>query len=359
MDAPILHLENVRKSFGDFVAVSDVSFRIGRGRITALLGASGSGKTTTLRMIAGFIEPEGGEIRIGGKGMRHIPPYERNIGLVFQDYALFPHMTVSENIAYGLRRRHLPDDMIRERVVEMCRLVRLQGFEERKPASLSGGQQQRVALGRALAIRPSLLLLDEPLSALDAKLRHDLRFELKNILSESGCTTLIVTHDQEEAMSLADSVLVMHQGKLMQEGTPMELYSAPNSRLVAEFVGRANWFEGGLALGRDGDTRSFVSSDGPIAVHAPGATKAGVYDLCLRPERLGVHLSPPAGGTDNCLKADLLNVAYLGREIHYALRLASGREILAIETARGQAIPAAGTALFACFRPSDCILVPR
>jgi putative spermidine/putrescine transport system ATP-binding protein/putrescine transport system ATP-binding protein len=359
MDEPILELRRVGKNFSGFRAVDDVSFSVGRGQTIALLGASGSGKTTTLRMIAGFVEPDSGAILIAGRDMRGVRPYERNIGLVFQDYALFPHLTVAQNIAYGLRQRPHAKDEVASRVEALCRLVRLQGFEGRRPAELSGGQQQRVALARAIAVGPELLLLDEPLSALDAKLRQELRFELKQILRETNCTSLIVTHDQEEAMSLADQVVVMHQGRLLQEGPPTAIYGAPASREVADLIGRANWFAGRLGGVAAGALAEFLGDDGRFLVPHRAEFEGRSCQLCVRPERL-VILRPDEGAEGiNLLQGRLVNAAFLGKEVHYAIRLASGREMLIVEPARDQAIPAADSVIRVGFRPADCVVIAQ
>jgi putative spermidine/putrescine transport system ATP-binding protein/putrescine transport system ATP-binding protein len=309
-------------------------------------------------MIAGFMEPDQGSVLITGRDMRGVRPYERNIGLVFQDYALFPHLTVAQNIAYGLRRQRRSKTEIAERVDAMCRLVRLAGFEGRRPAELSGGQQQRVALARALAIGPQLLLLDEPLSALDAKLRHDLRFELKQILRETNCTTLIVTHDQEEAMSLADRVVVMHQGRMLQEGSPISIYGTPANRVVADLIGRANWFEGRLTADAAGPLATFLGDDGQFLVPNLAELGGKHCQLCVRPERLLI-LRPEEGADGiNLLEGSLVNAAFLGKEVHYAIRLASGREVLIVESARDQEIPASDSPMRVGFRPTDCVVIP-
>jgi len=246
----VLELQHTTKRFGSIIAVDDVSFKVRGGQIISLLGPSGCGKTTTLRLIAGFETPESGSILIFGKDVKGTRPYERNVGLLFQDYALFPHMTVEENIRFGMHHRKMEKKLIPKRMSEMLDLVNLNGLQKRRPGQLSGGQQQRVALARALAIRPEVMLLDEPLSALDAKLRQELRVELKAILSAVNTTTIVVTHDQVEAMSLAERVIVMNRGKIIQQGTPTEIYANPQNKFVAEFIGRSNWFRG--RLGRQG-----------------------------------------------------------------------------------------------------------
>jgi len=240
-------LEGVAKTYGSTVAVSDFSLAVAKGELVALLGPSGCGKTTTLRMIAGFILPSHGDISIGGRRVTRDPPYRRSTGMVFQGYALFPHMTVAGNVAFGLEMRNLAKADIAARVAEALRLVRLTGLEARYPAQLSGGQQQRVALARALVINPDVLLLDEPLSNLDAKLRHDVRLEIRQLQRELRLTTIFVTHDQEEALTVADRLVVMNRGVIAQVGTARELYDAPRSAFVADFIGKTNFFAGEIA----------------------------------------------------------------------------------------------------------------
>jgi putative spermidine/putrescine transport system ATP-binding protein/putrescine transport system ATP-binding protein len=329
------------------------------GQILALLGPSGCGKTTTLRMIAGFVEPEEGSIAIGGRDMRDVRPHERNVGLVFQDYALFPHLTVAQNVAYGLRQRGDAKAAVARRIDEMLALVHLEGFADRRPAGLSGGQQQRVALARAMAVTPEVMLLDEPLSALDARLRQELRFELKQILQAARCTTLIVTHDQEEAMSLADEIVVMDHGRILQQGDAAAIYHAPRTRTVAEFIGRTNWFEGTLGPALESASRRCVSSEGTFSVAADAASE-GPIQFCVRPERLRILCADePVGDGLNVLRGTLVSAVYLGSEIHHAVRLDSGRTVICVEQNRDQPLPAAGAALRIAFRPADCILTPR
>ena len=241
-----LTTERLFKRFGDTVAVNEVSLSIRKGEIFALLGSSGCGKSTLLRMLAGFEQPTSGSIRLNGLDLAGLPPYERPINMMFQSYALFPHLTVAENIAFGLKREGMPKDQIAQRVDEMLQLVRLRDYARRKPHQLSGGQQQRVALARSLAKRPQLLLLDEPLGALDKKLREQTQFELVNIIESVGVTVVMVTHDQEEAMTMASRVAVMSEGKVLQVGRPQEVYEYPNCRFVADFVGNINMFDGTL-----------------------------------------------------------------------------------------------------------------
>ena len=240
----VLELINLTKKYGDFTAVKDMNLTVADGEMVALLGGSGCGKTTTLRMIAGFTEPYAGEVRIDGKRMNKIPPYKRNVGIFFQNYALFPHLTVFENVAFGLKLQKLPKEEIGEKVADMLKLVKLTGLEKRYPRELSGGQQQRVALARALVTRPSVLLLDEPLSNLDAKLRVEMQVEIKRLQKELGITTIIVTHDQEEAVSLADRVIVMNEGEVLQVGRPKEVFDFPASPFIADFMGFTTFLNG-------------------------------------------------------------------------------------------------------------------
>src|ERR1043166_1135564 len=286
-----LSVAGISKSFGRIVAVDDISFSVAHGQIVALLGPSGCGKTTTLRLVAGFETPDRGDIRIQGASMRGLRPYERNIGLLFQHYALFPHMTVEQNIAFGLRHRGAGRAEVTRAVAAMLELVQLQGYERRRPDELSGGQQQRVALARALAVKPQIMLLDEPLSALDAKLRLELRFALKKIPAGSSMTAVVVTHDQDEAMSLADWLIVMNAGRIVQQGPPMDIYARPQSRFVAEFVGASNWFRGNLGAERANGICDFKIADGPdIRVAKPADhISGGDIDVCVRPERMYLY----------------------------------------------------------------------
>jgi ABC-type Fe3+/spermidine/putrescine transport system ATPase subunit len=357
MARPVLELRHVGKRYANAAAVTDVSFTVQSGQILALLGPSGCGKTTTLRMIAGFVQPDEGSIEIGGRDMGNVRPHERNVGLVFQDYALFPHLSVEQNIAYGLRQRGAARDVVRRRVAEMLALVRLEAFAQRRPAALSGGQQQRVALARAMAVTPEVMLLDEPLSALDTKLRQQLRFELKHILQSAHCTTLVVTHDQEEAMSLADEIIVMDQGRVLQQGTASVIYHAPRTRAVAEFIGRTNWFAGSLGGLVASGLREFATPEGTFIVRCD-ATKDGVNaEFCVRPERLRIlHAGERTDEALNILCGTLTSAVHLGPEIHHAVTLESGRTLVCVEQNRDQPIPPAGARISIAFRPADCIL---
>ena len=360
----VLEISHVTKRFGDFVAVNDVSLSVDKGRILSLLGPSGCGKTTTLRIVSGFETPDEGSILISGKDVKGKRPYERNVGLLFQDYALFPHMSVFQNVSYGLKNRGYEKKRIPARVNEMLELVKLTGFDNRRPAQLSGGQQQRVALARALAINPEVVLLDEPLSALDAKLRQELRIELKEILSAVGATTIVVTHDQEEAMSLGDSVIVMSEGRIMQQGRPTEIYADPKTKFVAEFIGRSNWFTGRLGGAVTEGVREFTTAEGHrLLVPRPDgpASGSGGYEICIRPERIAIDTGESgkvAIGPVNRLSGTVRDIAHLGADIHLVIEVEGGRRITMTEHYLGQPLEQAGEEIDLIFRPEDCIIVP-
>jgi putative spermidine/putrescine transport system ATP-binding protein/putrescine transport system ATP-binding protein len=357
-----IELQNVVKKFAGIAAVNNISFAVESGQIVSLLGPSGCGKTTTLRLIAGFETPDSGRIAIGGRDMGGRRPYERNVGLLFQDYALFPHMTVEQNIAYGPHYRGMSRAEIPGRVTELLSLTRLRGLESRRPGQLSGGQQQRVALARALATNPEVLLLDEPLSALDAKLRQELRIELKEILSTVGKTTIVVTHDQEEAMSLADQVLVMDRGRIMQRGAPVDIYARPANRFVAEFIGRSNWFTGRLEKRGIGKLRQMVTEDEvALLVAVSDEIPDGPIEVCVRPERIAIIPDDPGfhGGADTtALTGNIVDAALLGAWVHYVVETTSRRRLLVIEkNAGGMPLPM-GQRVIARFSPDDCIVLP-
>ena len=317
-----LILDHLTKYYGSHAAVDTLSLTVADGEFLVLLGPSGCGKTTTLRMIAGFVEASTGQVSLGGRDITREPPHRRNIGVVFQNYALFPHLSVFENVAFGLRRRKRPEAEIRTRVARALGLVRLDGFADRLPKQLSGGQQQRVAIARALVIEPDILLLDEPLSALDAKLRQEVRQELKALQRLLGIATILVTHDQDEAMSLGDRLVVMNAGRVEQIGSPQELYRQPASRFVAGFIGRGNFLEGTGAGDRFTTRHGWtLQAAGPID---------DVATVLIRPE--AISLVPVAGpGT---VPARVALVSFLGPVAEVALDLAGGDRLM-VEQASG------------------------
>jgi putrescine transport system ATP-binding protein len=324
---PYIQIENITKKFGDFVAVNNVSLKIYKGEIFCLLGGSGCGKSTLLRMMAGFESPSGGRILLDDKDMSGIPPYQRPVNMMFQSYALFPHMTVEKNISFGLEQERLGKGEISSRVEEILDIVKLGEFAQRKPHQLSGGQRQRVALARALVKRPKLLLLDEPLGALDKKLREHTQFELINIQEQLGVTFIVVTHDQEEAMTLATRIGVMNRGEIVQIGTPTEIYEFPSTRFVADFIGSVNMFEGRLI--EDLPDRVRIQSDelgGVVYVdHGISAAPGAVVWAAVRPEKIEIARQPPAKTSENCVRGVVKEIAYMGDMSVYLVKIDSGR----------------------------------
>ncbi|MBI3298811.1 MAG: ABC transporter ATP-binding protein [Elusimicrobia bacterium] len=335
--APSVELKGVLKRFGQTTAVDRVDLTIGDGEFFALLGPSGCGKTTLLRMIAGFEFPDEGEVLVEGRDVARVPPNERPVNMVFQHYALFPHMTVKDNVAFGLRMKRLSEDQVQERAAEGLRTVRLDALAGRYPHQLSGGQQQRVALARALVNEPEVLLLDEPLAALDERLRQDMRVELKALQAKVGISFVFVTHDQEEALALADRIAVMRGGRIEQIGTPQEVYENPASRFVADFVGVSN-----LLVGK-------VAEVEPLLVSAPGTARRAVIDvpelgrmtaylaegvrpgeettLCLRPERIHIASDGVENELENRVPGLVESTVFLGGEVRYRVRTAGGRAL--------------------------------
>jgi spermidine/putrescine ABC transporter ATP-binding subunit len=334
-----LTLSGLSKSYGTAIAVDNITLRIAAGEMVALLGPSGCGKTTTLRMIAGLVRPDAGEILIGGDRITRLPVHRRNIGLVFQNYALFPHLTVGQNVRFGLDMRRIGKQDAARQVREALELVQLGGFADRLPSALSGGQQQRVALARALVIEPSVLLLDEPLGALDKSLRADMQVELRQLQHRLGITTVIVTHDQEEAMSLADRVVVMRHGTIEQIGTPREVYGKPVSRFVAGFIGAANFLRGRV-VGRDG-ARARVALDGGLELTVPPSVGGGDDILvALRPEAItlrafGANDAP----SPNSAPATVEQAIFHGLLTRVYLRLDNGETLQALLQAGGGEAP--------------------
>lgn len=327
---PYVHIDKVTKKFGDFLAVDEVSLSIYRGEFFALLGGSGSGKTTLLRMLAGFENPSEGRIFIDGVDMSGIPPYERPVNMMFQSYALFPHMTVEQNVAFGLKQDGVAKAEIRDRVADMLNLVQLGQFGKRRPHQLSGGQRQRVALARSLVKRPKLLLLDEPLGALDRKLREKTQFELVNIQEKLGVTFVVVTHDQEEAMTMSSRIAVMNHGVITQVGTPSEVYEYPQSRFVAEFIGSVNLFEGRI-VEDESDHVLIQSEEAGCDLYIDYSTSAPVgtsVAVAVRPEKISLSKEPPADSDGrNIARGTVREIAYLGDVSIYLIELASGKTV--------------------------------
>ncbi len=362
---PFLMIRNLVKEFDGVRAVDDVSIAIEKGEIFALLGSSGCGKSTLLRMLAGFELPTSGQISLAGLDIVSVPPYERSINMMFQSYALFPHLSVWDNVAFGLRRDGMPKDQIADRVDKMLALVQLQAYGKRKPHQLSGGQQQRVALARSLSKRPQLLLLDEPLGALDKKLREQTQLELVNIIEQVGVTCVMVTHDQEEAMTMATRIAVMSQGRILQIGKPGDIYETPNCRFVADFIGSINMFEGVVVE----DEPDHVVIDSPECQHYISHGISGTLGMAasvgVRPEKISVSKTAPGGSARaavNCVAGEIVELAYLGRYTVYHLKLATGMVIKASAT---NSVRHAGDKLdwgdqvFASWNPDDAVVLTR
>ena len=335
---PYIAFESVTKRFGEFTAVDDLTLHIYEREFFSLLGPSGCGKTTLLRMLAGFEDPTSGDIYLDGQPLKGVPPHQRPVNMMFQSYALFPHLTVADNIAFGLRQEKMEKGAIAERVDQMLKLVKLEQFARRKPHQLSGGQRQRVmiamalqrvALARSVAKRPKLLLLDEPLGALDKKLREETQFELMDLQEELGLTFMIVTHDQEEAMTMSDRIAVMDAGIVKQTGTPAEIYEAPNSRYVADFIGNVNMFEGRVTATEAGIADVEASAGFPIRTQAAEGFKGGDHAFfAIRPEKVDVTRTNPEQD-HNAVQGEVWDIAYLGGLTVFNVRLDSGMVVKA------------------------------
>ena len=327
---PLIHFQNVTKRFGDFVAIDDLTIDIYEREFYALLGPSGCGKTTLMRMLAGFETPTEGTIHLAGQDIAPVPPNKRAVNMMFQSYALFPHLSIWENIAFGLKREGMPKNDINDRVDEMLRLTRLEKFARRRPHQISGGQRQRVALARSLAKAPKLLLLDEPLGALDKKLRQDTQFELMDIQEKTGTTFVIVTHDQEEAMTVASRVAVMDHGKIIQVATPDRIYENPNSVYVADFIGDVNIIDGtATANGDESYAIDWLEGQAPLNASSPAGFATGQKcHLAIRPEKIAINSERPADA-DNTVQGRILDIAYLGNISTYHVELPNGTIIKA------------------------------
>jgi putrescine transport system ATP-binding protein len=332
---PLIRFENVTKRFGESTAVDHLSLDIFEGEFFCLLGPSGCGKTTLMRMLAGFETPTEGTITLGNLNLAGVPPYRRPVNMMFQSYALFPHMSVEKNIAFGLKQDGMPKDQIADRVGEMLRLVQLEKLARRYPSQLSGGQRQRVALARALAKKPKVLLLDEPLGALDKKLREETQFELMDIQHDLHMTFVVVTHDQEEAMTMADRIAVMDHGRIVQVATPGEIYEQPKTRFIAEFVGDVNIIEGHVQGQENGLWRVKTSSaEVPLTIDDPDEVlhSGQPVAIAVRPEKMVIQRDPPGPGAINVLTGEVWDIGYLGDWTVYRVKLANG-EILRVTRA--------------------------
>ncbi len=368
--APYLQIRHVVKQFDDVYAVDDVSLDIDQGEIFALLGSSGCGKSTLLRMLAGFETPTAGQIVLGGRDMVGLAPYDRPINMMFQSYALFPHLNVWDNVAFGLRRDGMAKPDMAQRVEEMLDMVQLKPYAKRKPHQLSGGQQQRVALARSLAKRPRLLLLDEPLGALDAKLRQRTQLELVHIIQRVGVTCVMVTHDQEEAMTMATRIGVMSEGKILQIGRPREIYETPNCRFVADFIGTVNLFKGQVSVDEadhvvieSTECRHYIS-------HGITGTHGMQVDVAVRPEKMCLQATAPLASERDSAAEDGFNqvqgvitdIAYLGSLTTYHVRLASGLVLKVTQTnaARHASVPlGSGDPVWVWWGGSDVVVLTR
>jgi putrescine transport system ATP-binding protein len=341
-DPAFLRIVDVVKDFGGegrgsapFRAVDHVSLDVARGEIFALLGSSGCGKTTLLRMLAGFETPTEGRIVLDGEDLGHRPPYERPINMMFQSYALFPHLTVWDNIAFGLRREGMARDRVAERVEALLKLVQLNRFSRRKPHQLSGGQQQRVALARSLAKQPRLLLLDEPLGALDRKLREETQIELVNIIEQVGVTCVMVTHDQEEAMTMASRIAIMDEGTILQVGAPADIYETPASRFVADFIGNVNLMDGKLVEDQHDHCVIACADCSHHVGHGITGTRGMAVTVAIRPEKITLSRAEPASSACNAVRGTVKEMSYFGSFTVYHLALASGA-LLKVSTANTQ-----------------------
>jgi spermidine/putrescine transport system ATP-binding protein len=340
MEEFILQLKNVKKIFDDNEAVNDVSLDIRKGEFLTLLGPSGCGKTTTLRMIAGFEQPSSGAIWLEGQPVENKAPFERDLNTVFQNYALFPHMNVYDNVAFGLKMKKVDKGEIKERVTSALKLVQLEEYVHRNPGQLSGGQKQRVAIARAIVNRPKVLLLDEPLGALDQKLRKQMQFELKHLQVKLGITFIYVTHDQEEALTMSDRIVVMNKGKIEQVGTPAEVYEKPRTKFVADFIGETNIFDGRVAKILEEGKCEVEFNDMKLVVNSSGLNAGDDISIAIRPEQIKINKGSSLEG--NCLTASVKEFFYVGSILKNIFILENGKEVMAVQQPVGNTRLAVG-----------------
>lgn len=348
----IVEIEGVNKVYGTNHVVKDLNLQVEEGEFLTLLGSSGCGKTTTLRMIAGFEEPTTGSIKVEGESIEEKEPFERNVNTVFQSYALFPHKTIYDNIAYGLKMKKVPKAEIKERVTEMMKMVQLEGFEKRYPGQLSGGQKQRVAIARALINRPRVLLLDEPLGALDLKLRKQMQLELKRLQKKLNITFIYVTHDQEEALTMSDRIAIMHDGVLDQLGTPSEIYESPATKFVATFIGETNIFDGTVSYIKDDEVQVMVEN-GFISGIGKGFRFGEYMTVSVRPEKMKFSDSHVHGFS---IVGTVKDYVYVGSVIKCIVALPNGNE-LKIERLAGQSLPQIGSHVYPYWEKEDAVLI--
>lgn len=357
---PMVQFKGIYKRFGDVIAVEKMNFDIEEGHLVTLLGPSGCGKTTLLRMLAGLEEPTEGDIFIKGVRINDVPIHKRNLGMIFQNYALFPHKTIYDNVAFGLKYRNVSKEEMREKVARALEMVRLPGVENRMPSQLSGGQQQRIAMARAIVIEPNVLLMDEPLSALDENLREEMRREIDNLQQMIGVTTIFVTHDQREALSMSDKILVMEKGRKQQEGTPQAVYNEPVNHFVADFLGHSNFISGQIVdVTSENVTVRIETGENLLAVNKGLFQEGDTVELVVRAQRFDVYLPDEFESDEqsNFFEGRIIDRSYMGGEVSYFIQLGNGREIHVISMMRTR-IYQAGDDVCVQVAPSHCHLIP-
>lgn len=349
-------IKNITKYYGDVLAVDDVSIKIEKGELIGLLGPSGCGKTTLLRVMSGFLKPNGGSIFMGGNDVTDLPPEKRPTSLVFQNYALFPHLSVFDNIAFGLKVKKVPMEQIRKDVKDILKVIDLEGIENRSVSQLSGGQQQRIALARGLVMKPEVLLLDEPLCNLDAKLRVETRDHIKRIQQSLGITSVFVTHDQEEALSICDRIVIMKDGKVLQVGTPEEIYGQPTSKFAADFIGKSNLLKG-TTDENDNDQNNFTLESGQKVIVNNKDGHVGVGDVLIRPENVSIANEAVTDAGINCIAGEVDYITYLGEVTYY--RVAISKEVKILTSIYGKCDRSwkMGSKVFVSWNPADALLI--